>query len=75
MLLRVFLHYIFGLYRFSRTFDLGMKAIQNAKERDADDWAFLFDKTDSRFKLQEIKKPREANLSIICATWEGENMF
>jgi hypothetical protein len=52
-----------------------MKAIQNAKERDAEDWTSLFRLADLRFKLERIRKPTEAHLSIICATWEGEDMF
>ncbi|KAF2113610.1 hypothetical protein BDV96DRAFT_601098 [Lophiotrema nucula] len=59
--------------RSARTFDLGMKAIQNAKERDAEDWAHLFQAADPRFKLHEIIKPPEATLSIICASWAGES--
>ncbi|KAF2730279.1 sterigmatocystin 8-O-methyltransferase precursor [Polyplosphaeria fusca] len=61
--------------RSARTFDLGMKGIQNAKERDPDDWSLLFRTADARFKLQEIQKPPQANLSIICAAWEGDDMF
>ena len=52
-----------------------MKGIQNAKERDPDDWSLLFRTADARFKLQEIKKPLKANLSIICAIWEGDDVF
>ena len=51
-----------------------MKAIQNAKERDAEDWASLFQAADPRFKLEEISKPPGATLSIIPASWTGEKV-
>ena len=48
-----------------RAFDLAMKAIQNAKERDAEDWKILFQTADERFKVGEIGKPEGSNLSLI----------
>ena len=50
-----------------------MKGIQNAKERDADDWAELFAAVDPRFKLGEIVKPSGSALSIIEAQWSGDD--
>lgn len=50
-----------------------MKGIQNAKERDATDWAQLFESVDPRFKHLEIKSPPGSFLSLICVTWEGED--
>jgi hypothetical protein len=50
-----------------------MKAIQNAKERDAEDWEHLFKISDSRFKFQGIMKPNGSALSIIWASWEEDD--
>jgi hypothetical protein len=47
-----------------------MKAIQNAKERDAEDWEHLFKIADPRFKFQGVKKPNGSTLSIIWASWD-----
>ncbi|KAJ4288909.1 hypothetical protein N0V90_011250 [Kalmusia sp. IMI 367209] len=58
--------------RSARGFDLAMKALQNAKERDAQDWKDLFHNADPRFKLEDIKTPPGATLAIISATWEGK---
>jgi len=49
-----------------------MKGIQNAKERDADDWEQLFTAADSGFKFQGIMKPSESILSMIYASWDGD---
>ena len=49
-----------------------MMEIQNARERDADDWARLFQEADPRFRLDEIKSPPASGLAIIVAFWEGE---
>lgn len=54
----------------SRNLDLAMKEIQNAKERDADDWKKLFEDADPRFKFKGIKTPVGSILSMISATWE-----
>lgn len=58
---------------FDRASDLYMKGIQNAKERDATDWAELFASVDSRFGVPEVKTVAGSALSMICATWEGED--
>jgi hypothetical protein len=52
-----------------------MKGIQNAKERDATDWAQLFESVDPRFKSLEVQTPKGSFLSMICVTWEGEGTF
>ena len=49
-----------------------MKEIQNAKERDGEDWAQLFQSEDPRFRFRGIKNPPESTLAIIEASWEGE---
>ncbi|CAG8948659.1 hypothetical protein HYFRA_00001779 [Hymenoscyphus fraxineus] len=61
--------------RSSRSYDISMKQIQNAKERDADDWAQLLEYADSRLKLKSILEPRGSTLAIICVIWEGETAF
>lgn len=52
-----------------------MKEIQNGAERDAHDWVQLFEFADTRFVLQDIKKPPGSTLSIVCATWDGESIM
>ncbi|KAF4633303.1 hypothetical protein G7Y89_g4822 [Cudoniella acicularis] len=59
--------------RSARTQDMVMKQVQNAKERDAEEWATLFKQADPRFKLEDIKKPAGSLNAIICAVWTGEN--
>lgn len=54
-----------------RAFDLSMKEIQNAKERDADDWKQLFENADPRLKFCGAKKPPLSTLAIMEAIWEG----
>lgn len=48
-----------------------MKGIQNAKERDSDDWTQLFKSVDSRFTNLEVISPQGSYLSIISITWEA----
>ena len=50
-----------------------MKQLMNAKERDADDWAALFDAADSGYKLQSISMPPGSKLAVVVAIWEGES--
>lgn len=50
-----------------------MKQIQNAKERDAEDWAQLFEFADPRFRFEPIVEPQGSTLAIVYATWEGES--
>lgn len=50
--------------RTSRTFDIHMMALQNAKEREAEDWAWLFRNADPRFHFLGITQ-----LGIIEARW------
>ena len=49
-----------------------MKEIQNAKERDADDWKQLFQNADPRFKFCGAKKPPLSTLAIMEVSWEGK---
>ena len=48
-----------------------MLQLQNAKERDADDWIQLFLDTDPRFKVLVIKQPQFSKLGIIEAIWDS----
>ncbi|KAI9729773.1 MAG: hypothetical protein M1818_008387 [Claussenomyces sp. TS43310] len=61
--------------RSARNFDIAMKEIQNAKERDFDDWTELFEKADSRFRFRNIIQPPGSILSMIDASWDGEAAF
>jgi hypothetical protein len=56
-----------------RASDMAMKEVQNAKERDADDWAGLFEMTDRRFVMREIREPKGSDLAIIVAEWVVED--
>ncbi|TVY62309.1 O-methyltransferase fsr2 [Lachnellula suecica] len=51
--------------RYARSYDLNIKGIQNAKERDARDWAELFKTADSRFKFQGVETLISFTLLII----------
>lgn len=55
----------------TRTGDLVMKIMYNAKERSRDDWEALFSAVDKRFKLVSIRIPPGAGISIIEVAWEG----
>ncbi|KAL8828587.1 MAG: hypothetical protein Q9191_002505 [Dirinaria sp. TL-2023a] len=48
-----------------RGFDLAMKHVFNGKERDAEEWAALIERADSRLKIQKIVSPAGSLLSII----------
>lgn len=52
-----------------------MKEVQNAKERDAGEWARLFHDAHPQFKLQEIITPPSSDLAIIVVLWEGDPGF
>ena len=58
------------LRRNCRAYDLAMKSLLNAKERNADEWVKLFGKADPRFGAVKIKSPPQSMLSIIEATWQ-----
>lgn len=55
----------------SRSMDLSILELQNARERDLDDWATLFERADRRFKYLGGGKPEGANLWILEARWDG----
>jgi hypothetical protein len=54
----------------ARLFDMAMLALQNGKEREAQDWKSLIERTDSRFKIIEIRTLKESDLGIIELVWE-----
>ncbi|CAG8977109.1 hypothetical protein HYALB_00011354 [Hymenoscyphus albidus] len=54
-----------------RAMDLTMLELQNARERELEDWAKLFEDADPRFKFLGGKQPRGASLWILEAVWEG----
>ena len=53
-----------------RTFDLGMIALLNGRERDADEWRLLFDRADSRFHFVGVKQPEGSSLALMEAVWK-----
>ena len=55
----------------ARDFDMGMKAIQNAKERDEDEWKKLFNSADPRYKFQGAMRVPNYDLAIIEVIWAG----
>ncbi|TGO39876.1 hypothetical protein BHYA_0046g00300 [Botrytis hyacinthi] len=50
--------------------DFTMKSYLNGRERDADEWAQLFEKADSRFRFQGIAAVPSSRFSVIEAIWE-----
>lgn len=50
-----------------------MKSCLNGRERDADEWAQLFEKADSRFKFQGIAAVPSSRFSVIEAIWEDDS--
>ncbi|KAI9646018.1 hypothetical protein NHQ30_005456 [Ciborinia camelliae] len=57
-----------------RSMDLAMLELQNARERELNDWAKLFEEADPRFRFKGGKQPAGANLWILEAVWEGDSM-
>ena len=55
--------------RESRTIDLAMLQLHNAKERDVDDWDQLLRKADVRFHIIKIRQPSGSRLSAIEVGW------
>lgn len=46
-----------------------MLELHNAKERDRNDWAQLFQEVDPRFKFVGVKQPAFSRMGIIEAVW------
>lgn len=54
-----------------RAMDMHMLSLLNARERDSDDWADLFNHAHPKFQLKSITTPRGSNLSVIEVVWTG----
>ncbi|KAI0513195.1 S-adenosyl-L-methionine-dependent methyltransferase [Xylaria bambusicola] len=54
-----------------RQMDISMKAFNNARERDAETWAMLFERADPRYEFLGITIPQGARMAIIQAQWRG----
>jgi SAM-dependent methyltransferase len=55
---------------FNRDSDITMMAVSNSQERDQDDWEELFQITDPKFKLEEVKRMEGAKLELIIVRWD-----
>jgi hypothetical protein len=53
-------------------FDLAMLELFNAKERERNDWSRLFQEADPRFRFEGARAVAGADLSFICAVWQGD---
>jgi len=51
-----------------------MQELQNGKERDAQEWAELFEAAHKEFFFVGVKVPTGSKLAIIEAIWHGENL-
>lgn len=60
-----------GMEATIRGFDLVMSSIQNARERELEDWKELFRKADSRFHFDRAISPPGSNHSLIVAVWDA----
>jgi len=56
--------------KITRSMDILMLQLLNAKERDVDDWAALFAMADPRFKFLGAKQPKGSRMSIMEAVWD-----
>jgi len=54
-----------------RSMDLTMLELQNARERELQDWKDLFALADERFKFVGVVMPPGSNLAIIIVEWQG----
>ena len=50
---------------------MGIKGVLNGKERDADEWAELFQKAGPGFKLVGISRTTKSRLALIQVEWTG----
>ena len=48
-----------------------MLEIQNALEREVDDWAALFKAADERFEYEGSTQPEGSSLWMMVAKWRG----
>jgi len=54
-----------------RSFDLVMSSIQNARERELEDWKELFRKADVHFRFEGATSPPGSNHSLLVAVWDA----
>ncbi|KAL8704965.1 MAG: hypothetical protein Q9201_001911 [Fulgogasparrea decipioides] len=57
--------------RWNRESDITMFAMSNSPERDQDDWEELLQATNSKLKLEKVKRIPDAKLDVIITRWEG----
>ncbi|KAL9616602.1 MAG: hypothetical protein Q9160_008547 [Pyrenula sp. 1 TL-2023] len=55
-----------------RTMDIDMLSLFNSRERDEDDWRYLFSQADKRFVMKGIDKPSGSSLSFVHFIWEPQ---
>ncbi|KAK8155036.1 O-methyltransferase-domain-containing protein [Phyllosticta citrichinensis] len=60
-----------GQEKVLRCLDLAMKNLQNARERDAQDWEALFAQADPRLKLDKVYNLPGSVLSLTCLSLEA----
>lgn len=49
--------------------DVAMMTLQNAQERDKDEWVSLFKCADERFTFAGVTQPEGSDLAVIVFTW------
>ncbi|KAI1424878.1 S-adenosyl-L-methionine-dependent methyltransferase [Xylaria sp. FL1777] len=54
-----------------RGFDLVMTSIQNAKERELEDWVNLLRLADERFEFEGVTQPTGSFNALLVAVWKG----
>ena len=57
--------------RKTRSLDLTMLLLANAKEREPEEWRRLYEEADPRFQFEGITSPEGSDMSLIVARWEG----
>ncbi|KAF2474448.1 S-adenosyl-L-methionine-dependent methyltransferase [Lindgomyces ingoldianus] len=54
-----------------KLFDMVMKVLFNAKERNETDWRELVQEADERFRVVDVRRPVGSQLGIVVVEWEG----
>ena len=52
--------------------DMLMHIVQNAKERDLEEWTNLLAAADSRFRLHEVKHNNESIIALLDIVWQPD---
>lgn len=55
---------------FCSAMDIAMMTMQNAQERDRDEWINLFNAADERFHFVQVVQPKNSDLAVIEFIWE-----